>query len=629
MNLLSVENLSVFFGERVLFEDLSFGLNKGDKIALIASNGTGKSTLFKILAGRDVGNTGTVTFRDGVRISYLEQEPDFDKDKTINEIINSADNKTLEVVKEYQDLVKNEVESFSEFEIKRLEELTQKMEIFQAWDYERRMEQILTMFKIVDFNQKISELSGGQKKRLALSMVLIDSPDILLLDEPTNHLDIEMIEWLEDYLSRTNITLFMVTHDRYFLDNVCNHIIEMEDEKIYHHKGNYKFYLEKKAEREAVFSTELVKANRLYKKELEWMRTSPQARTTKSKSRIESFYEIEKKAKNSRQKKEIQLDVKVSRLGSKIIELRNVCKSFGDIKILENFSYTFKKGEKVGVVGNNGCGKSTLLKLITNQIKADEGKIIHGETVVFGHYEQDGLQFDESKKVIDIVNDLMEEITLSDGRKVNSSQFLDYFLFPHKMQQSLVHSLSGGEKRRLYLLTVLLKNPNFLILDEPTNDLDLPTLNKLEEFLTNFGGCLMIVSHDRYFLDTLCDHIFVFKGNGEIKDYYDTYSSYRELSLIEEKQLKLKTAESKTIVKSDNSEKKKSNKPSYKQKQEFEQLETQISNLEKEKTEIEAQLQVSAENSDKMISLSERYAIILEEIDEKSHRWLELSELFD
>jgi len=629
MNLLSVENLSVFFGERVLFEDLSFGLNKGDKIALIASNGTGKSTLFRILAGRDVGNKGSVTFRDEVRVAYLEQEPEFQNDLSVYEVINSADNKTLKIIKDYQIALDEQSDNFSNDAIKKVEALSHQMDVFQAWDYERRMEQILSLFKVSNLQQKISELSGGQKKRLALAMVLIDSPDILLLDEPTNHLDIDMIEWLEDFLSRSNITLFMVTHDRYFLDNVCNHIIEMEDEKIYHHKGNYKFYLEKKAEREAVFSTELVKANRLYKKELEWMRTSPQARTTKSKSRIESFYEIEKKAKNSRQKKEIQLDVKVSRLGSKIIELRNVCKSFDDIKILENFSYTFKKGEKVGIVGNNGCGKSTLLNLITEQIKPDAGKIIHGETVVFGYYHQDGLQFDESKKVIDIVNDLMEEITLSDGRKVSSSQFLDYFLFPHKMQQSFVNTLSGGEKRRLYLLTVLLKNPNFLILDEPTNDLDLPTLNKLEEFLTGFGGCLIIVSHDRYFLDTLADHVFIFKGNAEIQDYYDTYSSYRELKIKEEKQAKLKNAETKIPISNENKKKVGQSKPSFKQKQEYELLEKQIAILENEKTDIEALLQLSTEDNDKMISLSERYAKVLKEIDEKSHRWLELSELFD
>lgn len=627
MNLISVENLSVFFGERVLFENLSFGISKSDKIALIAPNGTGKTTLFRILAGKDTPNSGTVTYRESIRIAYLEQEPSFLSHLTINEVINSNNNKVLQLTKEYEEALKSQSINFDKEAANKVETLNHKMDLYQAWDYERRMILILNQLKIFNLNQSISELSGGQIKRLALALALIESPDVFLLDEPTNSLDIEMIEWLENFLTKTNVTLFMVTHDRYFLDNVCNQIIEMDNEKIYHHKGNYKYYLEKKAERETIISTELSKTNRLYKKELDWFRTSPQARTTKSKSRIESFYEIEKKAKSAKSKKEIQLDVKVTRLGSKILELRNITKSFDNINILDNFSYTFKKGDKVGIVGNNGTGKSTFLKLITEKIKPDKGRIIQGDTVVYGYYEQDGLVFDENKKIIDIVNDIMEEITLSDGRKVTASQFLDHFLFNHKMQQNFVNTLSGGEKRRLYLLTVLLKNPNFLILDEPTNDLDLPTLNKLEEFLSNFGGCLIIVSHDRYFLDTLCEHIFIFKGNGIVKDYYDTYSSYRELVLREEKNKKTKIAETKTIT-ANSLESKKINKPTFKQKQEYAQLEIEISKLETEKLEIEKALNDSASDQNKMYNLTQRYAAVLEEIDVKTLCWLELSELF-
>jgi len=622
MNYVSVENLSVIFGEQQLFEDLSFGISKGDKTALIARNGAGKTTLMRIIAGKESPNSGSCIIREGIKLGFLEQEPVIDENQSINELISKANSATLQVIHAYEKAAEEQAKNFNSNTHKAFEIASHKMDICQAWDYDRRLKLILTKFNITELDQQISELSGGQRKRLALSLVLLDSPDVLLLDEPTNHLDVEMVEWLETYLSQSNITLLMVTHDRYFLDSICNHIVEMEDGKIYHHEGNYHYYLKKKAEREAVFASEIEKAEKYVKRELEWMRTQPRARTTKSKSRIDAFYEVEKIAKSGKVKKEIKLDVKMSRMGGKILELKKLKKSYGELKILDNFEYTFRKGDRIGIVGNNGIGKTTFLNIITGTEKVDSGEINPGETITFGYYTQKGLSFDENKKVIDVVKDIAEMFILANGNTISASQFLEHFMFPAKIQYNPVGKLSGGEKRRLYLLTVLIKNPNFLIFDEPTNDLDIQTLEKLEDFLLNFKGCLILVSHDRYFMDKLADHLFVFKGNGQIEDYYDTYSSYREKMLKDEKNLKSKE----NIALKSSSENSEKKKLSYKEKIEFQQLETEISALEIEKKKLEDDMHTFAADAEKTIVLVDRYAKLELELDTKSNRWLELSE---
>ena len=622
MNYISAENLFVQFGDQPLFEDLSFGLDKGDKIALIASNGKGKSTLLNIIAGKDVQNDGKLTVRDGIKIGFLEQEPIFNEQISIKELIREANSDTLRIIREYEIAAENQANDFNSKTHEEFEKASHAMDNAQAWDYERRLKQVLSKFNINELGQKIGNLSGGQKKRLALSLVLLDSPDVLLLDEPTNHLDVEMVEWLEKHLSQSSITFFMVTHDRYFLDNVCTHIIEMEDEKIYHHKGNYSFYLKKKEEREIQIVTEIAKAGKQAKKELEWMRTMPKARTTKSKSRIDAFYEIEKKAKSGKIKKEIKLDAKMSRLGGKILELKNVDKSYGDLVILKSFEYTFRKGDRLGIVGKNGVGKSTFLNIITGKEKVDIGEINPGETIVYGYYTQGGLQFDEEKKVLDIVRDEAEVFLLASGNTISASQFLEHFMFPPKVQQTPVSKLSGGEKRRLYLLTVLIKNPNFLIFDEPTNDLDLETLQKLEEFLANFPGCLIVVSHDRYFMDKLTDHLFIFKGDGVVTDYHGSYTSWRKKQIKTDKEQKAK--DKATTQKQESTEKK---KLTYKEKLEYQQLEKDIDQLELEKKTLEADMESYASDAEKTVELVERYGVVEKELDEKSNRWLELAEL--
>jgi len=537
MNYLSVENLGKNYGERILFESLTFGLSQGDKMALIANNGTGKSSLLKIIASEDIADEGSVTLRKGIRTGYLAQEPNFDNSLTIDELLKQSQTNTNQLIQEYEQAL----EDFSNDSIlnnRTLEDLTAKMDNANAWDYERRIKQILSKFNINNLSQKVGALSGGQKKRLSLALLLLDEPELLLLDEPTNHLDVDMIEWLEKYLQQQKITLLMVTHDRYFLDRVCNHILELEDGKLYHHTGNYAYFLEKRAEREAVYNTELSKANKLMKKELEWMRKSPKARTTKSKARITNFDNIKEKATNKKVTQELNLEIKMSRIGGKILELKKIYKSYNQIDILKGFDYTFKKGERIGIVGKNGVGKSTFLNILTGNVTVDSGKVNIGETIVYGYFTQKGIQLKEDRRVIDSLKDIAEVIVMADGKKVSASQMLTHFMFPPKTQHTFVSKLSGGEKRRLYLLMVLMKNPNFLILDEPTNDLDLLTLNKLEEFLLQFSGCLIIVSHDRYFMDKLTDHLFVFKGNGEIKDEYCSYSEYREKQILEEKLIK-------------------------------------------------------------------------------------------
>ena len=623
MNLLAVENLGKNFGERILFEGLSFGLSKGDKVALIANNGTGKSSMLKILAGQDSADEGEVIFRNECKVSYLSQDAIFDDRLTINELINSAHNKISILVKDYEKAVEDHSKGGNAQTEKLVEELTAKMEQENAWDYQRRSEQILSKFNINNLQQKVGALSGGQKKRLSLALLLLENADILLLDEPTNHLDISMIEWLEKFLQQQNITVLMVTHDRYFLERVCNNIMELEGGNLYHHKGNFSYFLEKRAERESNFDVEIGKAQKLMKKELEWIRRSPKARTTKSKARIDNFDKIKKKAGSKRVTQELNIDVKMDRMGGKILELKNIKKSFGDLTILDGFDYTFKKGERIGILGKNGVGKSTFLNIITGRENPDSGKINVGETINYGYFTQGGLDTDEDRRVITVLKDIAEFIVMSDKRKVSASQLLEHFMFTPEMQFTEVKRLSGGERRRLYLLTVLMKNPNFLILDEPTNDLDLLTLTKLEEFLLQYKGCLILVSHDRFFMDKLTEHLFVFTGNGEIEDHYCTYSEYREKEIAQEKEFK----KIQHLEKQNSKVKAPKKKLSFNDQYEYTNLEKEIQDLEKEKSELESNIQFPNIELAEIMEKSERLGIVINLIDEKEMRWMELDEM--
>ena len=620
MNYLSVENISKSFGERVLFEGLNFGLNYGDKVALIANNGSGKTSMLKIIAGKDVPGTGKVTVRNGIRIGYLEQEPVFNEKFTINELLYNSNAEVVKIIREYESALEMQTNDYNDTTAERFEKASLEMEKANGWNFDNELKQILSKFKIVDLEAKVEMLSGGQKKRLALALLLIDAPDLLLLDEPTNHLDIEMIEWLEEYLKNQNITLLMITHDRYFLDRVCNHILELEDGKLYHHKGNYSYFLVKRDKRESNFNVELSKAGRLMKKELEWIRKSPKARTTKSKARVDNFEVIKNKATSKKIKQELKLEVKMSRVGGKILELKKVYMSYGDLKILSGFDYTFKNGERIGIIGKNGVGKSTFLNIITQSLKPDSGKINVGETIVYGYFTQKGIQLKQDKRVIEVLKDIAEVIVMSDGKKITASQLLEHFMFPSNMQYTYVSKLSGGEKRRLYLLTVLMKNPNFLILDEPTNDLDLLTLNKLEEFLLDFKGCLILVSHDRYFMDKLTDHLFIFKGDGIIKDEYSSYSEYRTKL---NKELKLEKKKEKVL--SESSEK--ANFFSYENRKEHKSLERQIEKLEKEKKQMEDFFKDSNVSYDLMHEKGKELENLNNLLDDKLNRWMELDEL--
>ncbi len=626
MNYLSVENLTKNYGDITLFENISFGINKGEKTALIANNGTGKSTLFNVLAGYDTADGGEIAIRDGISIGFLEQEPAINKKVSIKEYISTAGLEINQVIKRYKLALAGQEENYNNQTQKTLEEATTLMDQYDAWDYERKMQEILSRFRITELDQQVHTLSGGQQKRLALAMVLLNNPEFLILDEPTNHLDIDMIEWLEAYLFSSGKTLLMVTHDRYFLDRVCDHILELSYGKLYYHAGNYEYFLRKKAERQQNEATEIDKAKNLLRKELDWMRRMPKARGTKSKARKDAFYETKEKAESKKTGTELKLHVKIQRIGGKILELDKVNKSFGNIKILDNFSYIFKKGERIGIIGKNGTGKTTFLDILTGKEKQDSGTIETGETIAFGYYKQKGLEINENKRVIEVVKDIAEVIPGADGSMITASQFLQHFLFSPEMQHNFVSQLSGGEKRRLHLLTVLMKNPNFLILDEPTNDLDIITLNKLEEFLGQYSGCLIIVSHDRYFLDKLTGHLFVFEGNGIIKDFTGNYTQYREKKALQEKQDKpTKTAGKKPKPPTNKPKTKK--KLSYKEQRELEQLEKDIEALELEKEELENKLNSGALAFEELQNSSKRVGELIETIDEKMMRWMELDEI--
>ncbi len=627
MTYLSVENLSKKYGLKTLFEGITFGIQKGDKSALIAQNGTGKTTLLKILAGLETPDEGEVMTKNGLRVSLLEQEPQLDDELTINEYIMHGDNKMVRIVREYEIAVEAQSANYSEDTQKAFDTALTKMDAHNAWDYELRLQQILSELNVRDLDQHIRSLSGGQRKRVALAFALLDEPDLLILDEPTNHLDVEMIEWLEKYLSKSTMTLLMVTHDRYFLDRVCNHIIEIEDGELFHHKGNYEYFLQKKEEREAVYATEIAKAGKLAKKELEWVRRQPKARTTKSKSRLDAYYETEKKANSGKIKKEIKLEVGYSRIGGQVLELKNVSKSYSEVKILDSFNYSFNKGEKIGIIGKNGVGKSTFLKIITGDVQPDAGHVLTGQTIVYGHYQQTGHHFKENDRVIDVIKEVAEVIQLANGDTISVSQFLEHFMFDSKMQYTPVAKLSGGEKRRLGLMMVLIKNPNFLILDEPTNDLDLITLEKLESFLADFGGCLIIVSHDRYFMDNLVEHYFVFEGDGIIKDFNGNYDEYKSLKLQEEleKQRVTVSKNKKTSAPKQQSETS-NNKLSYSERKQSKRLEQEIELLEEKKQAIENEMNSGITDYEKLNELSLEFGTIKDEIEEKELLWLELSE---
>lgn len=615
---LQVENLTKSFGDLVLFDKISFGIAQGQRIGLIAKNGSGKTTLLNILSGKEGYDEGTITFRRDLRVGYLEQAPSYPAGLTVLEACFHHGNSTVELIKEYEECMETPGNP-------GLEELLGRMEHEKAWDYERKAKQILSQLKIRDFNQKVEHLSGGQLKRVALANVLITEPDLLILDEPTNHLDLDMTEWLEEYLNRGNLSLLMVTHDRYFLDRVCSEIIEIDNKQLYSYKGNYSYYLEKRQERIDATNAEIARANNLYRTELEWMRRMPQARGHKARYREEAFYDLEKVAKQRTYDNNVKLDVKASYIGSKIFEADHLCKSFGSLKILDDFSYIFARYEKMGIVGNNGTGKSTFIKILMGSEKIDSGTLDIGETVRFGYYSQDGLQFNEQMKVIDVITAIAEVIELGNGKRLTASQFLQHFLFTPETQHSYVYKLSGGERRRLYLCTVLMKNPNFLVLDEPTNDLDIVTLQVLEEYLKNFKGCVIVVSHDRYFMDKVVDHLLVFKGQGDIRDFPGNYSDYRDwkLARAEHEKEAAKPKEEKTQRVRLNDKR----RLTFKERKEMEQLETEIATLEDEKKSIEEALCSGTLSVDELTEKSKRLPLLNDELDEKSMRWLELSEI--
>lgn len=624
VSFLQVDGLTKSFGDLVLFENITFGVAQGQKIGLIAKNGSGKTTLLNIIAGKEDYDEGSIVFRNDLRVGYLEQAPHYPEGLTVLQACFYSQNETVRLLAEYeQALMDNDTD--------QLNSLLERMDSLKAWDYEQRAKQILGELKIHNLEQKVESLSGGQLKRVALANVLITEPELIILDEPTNHLDLEMTEWLEDYLNRSTISILMVTHDRYFLDRVCSEIIEIDRKQIYQYKGNYSYYLEKRQERIDAQNAEVERASNLLRKELDWMRRQPQARGTKAKYRIDAFYELEKKAHQQREAGHVNLDVKASYIGSKIFDAVDVCKRFDDLKITDHFNYTFARYEKMGIVGNNGTGKSTFIKMLLGEIQPDSGHFDIGETVRFGYYSQEGLQFDEQMKVIDVVQNIAEYVDLGDGRKMGVSQFLNYFLFTPDRQHSYVYKLSGGEKRRLYLCTVLMRNPNFLVLDEPTNDLDIITLNVLEEYLRSFKGCVIVVSHDRYFMDKVVDHLLVFRGNADIKDFPGNYTQYRtwkeeQDALKKQEEQALQSKQAVVEEKSRRPEKEVKRRLTFKERKEFEALDAEIPALEAEKKELETAMSSGTLSTEELLAKSARITALIEELDEKTMRWLELSE---
>lgn len=624
VSFLQVDGLTKSFGDLVLFENITFGVAQGQKIGLIAKNGSGKTTLLNIIAGKEDYDEGSIVFRNDLRVGYLEQAPHYPEGLTVLQACFYSQNETVRLLAEYeQALMENDTD--------KLNSLLERMDSLKAWDYEQRAKQILGELKIHNLEQKVESLSGGQLKRVALANVLITEPELIILDEPTNHLDLEMTEWLEDYLNRSTISILMVTHDRYFLDRVCSEIIEIDRKQIYQYKGNYSYYLEKRQERIDAQNAEVERASNLLRKELDWMRRQPQARGTKAKYRIDAFYELEKKAHQQREAGHVNLDVKASYIGSKIFDAVDVCKRFDDLKITDHFNYTFARYEKMGIVGNNGTGKSTFIKMLLGEIQPDSGHFDIGETVRFGYYSQEGLQFDEQMKVIDVVQNIAEYVDLGDGRKMGVSQFLNYFLFTPDRQHSYVYKLSGGEKRRLYLCTVLMRNPNFLVLDEPTNDLDIITLNVLEEYLRSFKGCVIVVSHDRYFMDKVVDHLLVFRGNADIKDFPGNYTQYRawkeeQDALKKQEEQALQSKQAVVEEKSRRPEKEVKRRLTFKERKEFETLDAEIPALEAEKKELETAMSSGTLSTEELLAKSTRITALIEELDEKTMRWLELSE---
>lgn len=623
MNYLSAENLAKSFGDKWLFRDVTFGMSRGDKVAIVGANGTGKSTLLSILSGRVPSDTGIVSIRKDISVGFLDQQPQLDNNLTVMEVVLTGDNPALQAIRQYEKALISE-------DTNALDRAMQQMDKLQAWDYETQLKQILGQLGIHDVNQSVSTLSGGQRKRVAMAQVLIENPDLLIMDEPTNHLDLETIEWLENYLSTNNSTLLLVSHDRYFLDKVCNQIVELDNGTLHSYKGNYAYFLEKKAERQAIAAAEIDKAKNLFRRELDWMRRQPKARGTKAQYRVDAFEDVKDKAHQRLNDSQLELNIRTQRLGSKIIELENVSKRFGDKTLLDHFTYTFRRNDRIGIIGKNGMGKTTLLNMITGELRPDSGNIITGGTVKIGYYTQSDLDIPENQRVIDVVQEVAEVMKLGTGETVTASQFLQHFLFDRAKQYDYVHKLSGGEKRRLQLLLVLVQNPNFLILDEPTNDLDITTLNVLEEFLVNFPGCILLVSHDRYFMDRLVEHAFIFEGDGKIRDYPGNYTDYREWRAAQPAERKpeekpkpapVVTASAPTPASSTGKR-----KLSFKEQKEYEALEKEIEALEQRKVTVMGQLNGGSGNHQELTAWAREIEEIENQLSEKSDRWLELAD---
>lgn len=634
MNYLNAEGLSKRYGEKLLFENIDLSINKGQKVALVARNGTGKTSLLEILVGRDSADSGTAYLRKDIRVGYLAQNPEFNDQDTVLEAIFYSENPVLNVIRQYEEALEMQELHPSPKHQATLQKVMTQMNALNAWDYEAKVKQILSEFNIHRFDQKVGLMSGGEQKRVALAGVLVQEPDFLVMDEPTNHLDLEMVEWLEEYLNRQNFTMLIVTHDRYFLNRVTTEIIELERGETHIYRGNYEYFLEKKIEREFVFRQEISKSRKLMKKELQWIRTQPKARGTKAKSRITAFDGIKEKANQSTHQEEVNFaDIQMARVGKKSIDIKDISKSYGDVVILKDFTYTFNRRDRIGIVGKNGSGKSTLLNLLVEKEKPSTGKITIGQTVVFGYYTQDGIKLEADKKMIDIVRDVAEILPLAKGKHLSAAQLLDHFQFPYSTHHNYVSTLSGGERRRLYLLTILMENPNFLILDEPTNDLDLLTLTVLEDFLQKFEGTLVVVSHDRYFMDKLVDHVFVFEEEGKIRDFPGNYSQYRTAKLAEiqqereaKKTIKSNTASDTSTKTSSHIKPAEKTKLSFKEQREFDQLEKDIEALETEKAALSDKLNAGQGKHEELRQWAERLGVIVEELDAKSDRWLELSE---